>query len=516
MTEAKRANHWGLMAVVLALQVWLGLLAAGIYISSHNSLYNNGNWTPTKTTLAGDIMGAFNYYFNLQALAAERLGLSAWHGHQEVVLNPQVDPAVIEFDYLLKNKGHLTFQFNRTDRRFAGIRLSASELFPPVLVQGTAEGRFLKKRPFDELPTTAEPRWRRLRVELGDDRGVVVFCDGHRVRTFRMGVVRPQRIGFRGSFAGTYVDNVRIVSRDGSVLFDDFSRPANWRVAKLAGVAGVPLVGLALCLLLRRLLPISEKYLLFYFLMFTLLLLVLGGMWQGISWHQKKYYPNATEKLRRFEAAHIETGTEKMVARIESEHSIEPPPGVVRILFLGSSQTRGSGASTPEQTLVRWTERLLNKQASERRFECLNGAVRGYRIAQMARDFAERWVDWNPDVVILNVGNNDQGTPRESWLEAQRTVVDTARAAGMRPVLVLEPNSIERRGKRLLQLHKMTLDYGRRMEVPVVDMQTHLQERHDDGFLWWDWVHLTSFGQRVFAEYLVDELIRQGVVELAG
>ncbi|MCH7667336.1 MAG: hypothetical protein IH936_15575 [Acidobacteria bacterium] len=46
----------------------------------------------------------------------------------------------------------------------------------------------------------------------------------------------------------------------------------------------------------------------------------------------------------------------------------------------------------------------------------------------------------------------------------------------------------------------------------------HLSRRADDGFQWWGWVHLTSFGHKVFAEHLVDELARLGVVdlELAG
>ena len=41
-----------------------------------------------------------------------------------------------------------------------------------------------------------------------------------------------------------------------------------------------------------------------------------------------------------------------------------------------------------------------------------------------------------------------------------------------------------------------------------------LAQRADDGFLWRDWVHLTSFGHKVFAEHLVAELARLGVVEI--
>lgn len=55
---------------------------------------------------------------------------------------------------------------------------------------------------------------------------------------------------------------------------------------------------------------------------------------------------------------------------------------------------------------------------------------------------------------------------------------------------------------------------GSQYGVPVIDMQGPLARRADDGFLWWDQVHMTSFGQRLFAEHLVEALGRIGVVAL--
>jgi hypothetical protein len=43
--------------------------------------------------------------------------------------------------------------------------------------------------------------------------------------------------------------------------------------------------------------------------------------------------------------------------------------------------------------------------------------------------------------------------------------------------------------------------------APIVDMQAYLAQNEDRGFLWWDSVHLTSFGQRLFAERLLPELV---------
>ena len=42
--------------------------------------------------------------------------------------------------------------------------------------------------------------------------------------------------------------------------------------------------------------------------------------------------------------------------------------------------------------------------------------------------------------------------------------------------------------------------------VPVIDMHSYLRDKYDEGFLWWDSVHLADFGQDLFAEKLYNEL----------
>lgn len=517
MAKASDRAPVGLIATVLLLQIGLGWVLGSIYLVSHNSLYNNGNWVATKTTLAETLMGAQSYYFNLQALAGGRLGLSAWYGFQEVVSEREFDPATVEFAFLLKEGGHLTFEFNRTDRAFNGVRLSASERFPPAVLRSTVEGEFLYKKPVRKLRRAGDLRWHRLLVRFEDDEAFTVFLDGRRLETFPVNVIRPQRIGFRGSIAGVFVRDVRVVSRDGSVFFEDFSKPANWLAARAVAVAATIAAWGLLYLLLRRLLPVRSKTLLFYFLMFGVVLIVVGVLVHGINWHRTKFYPNADERMREVEAAYIDVGSERMTERIESAYEPQPAPGVVRILFVGSSQTRGAGAAKRRHTLVRRTEKLLNERSLPgQTFECLNAAVRGYRIARMRQDLAERWVHWNPDIIVVNAGNNDAGLPSEVWEAELLSIVETARGAGSRLVLIPEANSVERPGANLERLHEVTRAVAAERGLALVDMPRHLARRADDGFLWWDWVHLTSFGQELFAEHLVSELERLELVQLAG
>ena len=504
----------GLVILVAMLQVWLGLIAAGIYLSSHNTLYNNGNWTSTKTALAGGIIGAQNFVFNLQPLAGGHLNLSGWFGYQEVVSKEVFDPASVEFDFRVTKGGHLTFELNRTERTFNGIRISASEQVPPAIVKAAAEGEFLRKRPFVQLRRARDQKWHRLRVDFEDEKKFTVVLDGKRLKTFAMGVARPQRIGFRGSVKPVYIDNVVVVSRDSSVFSDSFDRPTNWRMAKALAVMATLLVSAGLFLLLHRFSPMQPKLLLFYFLTLSIVLVVIGLLLTGITWHRKKFYPNASEKLRRREATYVDTSAERMIRHIEDAYTMEPIPGVQRLLFIGSSQTRGSGALSLEQTLVRRTERLLNDRAGgTRRVECLNAAVRGYGIERMRQEFEERWVHWKPAVAILNAGSNDRNMKTEDWVNEVMGIVRASERAGIRLVVIHEPNSAERPSTGLSRIHSVTREIAAETGIPIIDMHDHLSQRFDDGFLWWDWVHLTSFGQEAFSEHLADELMRLGLVQ---
>ena len=48
-----------------------------------------------------------------------------------------------------------------------------------------------------------------------------------------------------------------------------------------------------------------------------------------------------------------------------------------------------------------------------------------------------------------------------------------------------------------------------RFGVPVLDLHGHLSapEVVDSGFLWWDYVHLSSYGHRRAAEWLAPQLL---------
>ena len=57
-----------------------------------------------------------------------------------------------------------------------------------------------------------------------------------------------------------------------------------------------------------------------------------------------------------------------------------------------------------------------------------------------------------------------------------------------------------------LPLHDEMLRVARKHDVPVIDLHTLLRENHDIGILWWDKVHLTTFGQDFVGYLLADRI----------
>ena len=109
-----------------------------------------------------------------------------------------------------------------------------------------------------------------------------------------------------------------------------------------------------------------------------------------------------------------------------------------------------------------------------------------------------------PQIVVINLSNNDN-VPHVFKSNVEKMAVMSL-DAGIKPVLILEPNSPERDRAKLFRMHDQMKQVGAALDVPVLDMQAHFDERHDDGFLWWDFVHLTDFGHEIFAEKLFEVL----------
>jgi lysophospholipase L1-like esterase len=205
----------------------------------------------------------------------------------------------------------------------------------------------------------------------------------------------------------------------------------------------------------------------------------------------------------------------QIVPRLAREVPPGPPPaGVRRILFLGTSQTWGSGAARGEDVWVHRLEATLNAAAAPgERYELIDGGLPGEISSKVRKVFERHWIGWRPELVVVNLGNND----RDPALLAQELERIAALCAerDIRVAFVPEPNSVESRDEKslrgLVAKHDALRAVAARRGIPVLEVHAPLAAERDSGFLWWDRVHLTSYGQERLAALLVGP-----VLEAAG
>jgi lysophospholipase L1-like esterase len=196
------------------------------------------------------------------------------------------------------------------------------------------------------------------------------------------------------------------------------------------------------------------------------------------------------------------------------------PAGATRVVFLGSSQTWGAGATRRADTFVACLGRMLEARRAPDAapIKAINAGVVGYTTTTMAARYIAEISLLRPDVTVVDMGNNDPDAPQLGRQLDALAAFNEAR--GIRTVFILEANTLEGSPSdqpedwgRLHRNHRAMRDVAARRGIAVIDLHHALLEHQDEGFIWWDKVHLTSFGNALAADLLypaIEREVRQG------
>jgi lysophospholipase L1-like esterase len=495
-----------ILLLSVGIQAALGLLCARIYLARHNTLQANAAWRTTKTELARGLNGAFAYFTGQQTLAGGELNLGAWQGYNEVILRRELDlPRQIEFDFRLGEGANLVVLFDRDEQGGgAGVRLSTDKRDPNAFLVVDPDGAFLARTTFP-IRRLAKTRPHRADIAL-EPESVVVRIDGNVFGTFAHRSRPQQYFGFRGSRSHAFVDNIAITLASGERITEDFSGPAGAAWLGAATVLSVVVLNLGLFLTLRRLLGGDDRTLAFHFLMVNLTLLAMGGLLYGFVLIRSGWYPELDAVLQASEVYYGKGARSRVLEDIRQRYGDGPAPDRRRVLFVGSSQTWGAGALRDDQTFVAVLESLLDQRRPGRpSVECINGGISSARAEDLEPLLVDRWLRLRPDVVVINLASNDRSSG-EAFAAAIRRMVAAVTAAGACPILVKEANAVGTIERGLVARYGDLDAIAAEASIPVIDMHAHLGQFEDQGFLWWDKVHLTPYGQRLVAEKLAEEL----------
>ena len=168
------------------------------------------------------------------------------------------------------------------------------------------------------------------------------------------------------------------------------------------------------------------------------------------------------------------------------------------VLLLGTSQTRGSGATRArEKMCCRLQERLSQDGLDVR---VVNAAQSGTDSTRLLERLKGHLLTLEPDLVVVNLGTND-GDPRRLGANLAE-IAALGKARGISTLFVLEANSVtDPEVSPALGNHPTIRAVAREHDVPLLDLHSALgqAELESSGLLWWDFVHLTSYGQELAA-----------------
>ena len=500
----KRCTEACTLFLTLALPT---VLFAETYLLLHNTLDNNGRWTATKQSLEMLPMGSVVFAQDTQALARNRLNLGAWHGFQEVLYADELDLERLTFDFWLEENAYLAVVLDKAGDVFSGVRLSLHEAFPDAYFRARADGEFVDKKPLAVAGLRAN-EWNRFSLACGDVAPELTI-NGAPVDLSDLDAGSFRTVGFRGSMKKVLIDNIRIYERERSrPIVEDFR---NHRNAPQAYGVIFLLVASASGLLavLQRWAKVTPRHVLFSVIVANLVAAVFGGvilLFVYYSYAEK--YP-LKRRLATGETAWVRNQAAACRERLQEYREAKPQPDMRRILFVGTSQTHGSGARKAEDVFVnRLEERLNSQSAGAKRVQCINMSVRGGNSGLLLELYETEGIRLNPEWTVINLSVND-GSSQEFAPNLER-FIDLNEAHGIKTLLVLEAVSIEGSPGELL-LHPAMRKVARRRGVPLVDLHGYLKANYDRGFIWWDFVHPTSFGHKLIADCLFDALVKYGI-----
>ncbi|MDD2752130.1 MAG: GDSL-type esterase/lipase family protein [Candidatus Omnitrophica bacterium] len=509
MSIAPQAPHRKQIKLLflIILIAFSSFFAAQIFSARNNSLYNNKNWIVTKTRLENAVMGAYGFFGSSNVLAGNRLDLGKWFGFQEVIYKGALDVEEAEFNFFLTNDSYLVFIFNKNAQGFSGIRISANRLFKSMYFTAQDSGRFVDSQIIDI--GYLQPRvWNHGKIVFANN-NFSFYLNGKLIQNFKTQLLKRQHIGFRSGMHTALVDNISFRTKNPSQIIRDRFNPRDSGAFFIYCLMIVLAINLFAGLFLHMIRKDAVTFLAIFNIYPAIFLFI---YFQAYSFYLLPRYPDSDgfirympKEFRDQETEYWINSTESFIRKeISDKYGSENTQGVFRILFIGTSQTWGAGASRASKTFVSMLEDRLNESRGQgARYECINTAISGLDSSKLLDLYNREWIMLKPKIAVINLSSNDLDAA--TFAANLEKFIKLNNMHGIKTVFLFEANSIEYYPS-VLPLHKIMAEVAKKNGIVTIDLHSFLLKNYDRGFLWWDYVHLTDFGQELTAEYLYEAL----------
>ena len=489
------------------------LIITKIFLLYKNTLENNSNWHSSKLYLQEGVMGSNAFYENTQALDKEKLNLGAWHGFQEVMYVDQVNPRYVDFDFLLTKDSYFYFIFNKNMNVFSAIRISNNSLLPNQFVKSLVSGEFIKTKDID-IPNLKHDEWNHASIIFNNDHITLQINQDFSIDV-KVNIFEEQLIGFRGSLQNSFIDNISINNRASSkIINENFSNFKNWKIIFVIVFSIMMFIDILFFTVFFKYGKRNKKlsFLKLFILNFVIISMSLAYSYFAYFYFLGKY-PNPDSlfsKLKFGEDIWIKLEEDAVNRRIMEKYSHQTEK--FRILFIGSSQTKGAGVLFKDETFVRLVENRVNSDEvmTENEefsvgYELINAGASGAQSKNLLELYKNNWINLKPDLVVINLSNND--AYQQDFGKNLQEFVDINKEKNIETIFFLEANSPEKSPSELIGHHIMR-EVAQKNNIKYFDIHSYLMDNIQSGIIWWDQVHMTSYGHKLVADFFYDAFLK--------
>lgn len=529
---------------------FFSLILTCFLLNSTNTLFRNGNWFSSKRNLDIFITESDSFLITRKTLKNNTLNLGTWGSYNEVISRKTIKPKQISFQFKLSDQSYLDIIFAYSDLGYQGIRLSNHSIHPSIFFSTNQSGAFSHKEKID-INIDANS-WHISTLAFENDL-LKVILDGREIfSSINLVSLLEGKAGFHNGLNPVIVDNIEITNIDGSKIVDSFNNFRNFLSIFLAHTIAICVV-----LLLLRLIFGSTNLLILQgftsFCCLTTLWAFDHFYWSNFqldpysqtfgttfnweaapiqiekirtkvidSWARILGYDSPSREAfskhgyshnriisgpilcKSQEASECQLLTDQGLAQI----SISKSTNARRILFVGTSQSVGAGANVLSRTVfARLHQNLYQKFKDRFQIESLNMSVSGSNSTSLLHDFVAFYKSFSPDYIFINLGTNDTN---ETIL--QKNLEEFARISvelNSRLILIKEANSDEGQTEKLSLMHKTIEKVAVRSNLRVLDLNRHMLDIAlvDSGNLWWDFCHMTAYGQEIAGNWLASKIV---------
>lgn len=543
-------------SIAIVLVALLGTLCAWIWtevvLYSENTLLINGRWIVSKRLAEVGAMGGDEYLITRSPLAGNRLHLASWYGFQEVSLRDQFTPREIRFRFRLMDRAYFYVTYGRHESRLLGVRFSRKAGIPSAMIDISPAGQFETIDPITPVLITAQ--WHEAVIKF-EKTICSINIDGDEVFRSPRELEKEGAVGFRGGFEDAEIDDVRIRGEE-RTFTESFRNTKQGSILFMIHLAALlSLLAISLCVERVRGSSLSWKIPLLQFLLLTLLATITGSLYLTFDYAYWSRLPlsvltrplpseRQTPTRLKFEnlrfslfggwyqlagglqitkAAVADSGypanrihAGPVICRSSAEpcrfmpvedfnRLVDGPRPDKRVIFAGTSQTIGAGAKNLEETFFVKTHRQLAANLSPLLLESINISISAVSPPVLLQEYEQKYLRLEPDLMVINLGTNGMNEELASGLSG---FLEINRSHHISTVIILEPNSSEIE-TTIKEKHQIMRSLGAKENIPILDLQAYLSNPSVDrsGALWWDFVHLTSYGHSLVAEWLSLQLL---------